>query len=225
MANKMERYLLELKNVTVVGEDYYVFDFKMPKDINFKAGQYGIFMHVDKEIEGRKVRALSIASSSKEDTFKAAVKIVDDPSDFKVKMRNLHVGDTMTFDGPTGHFILEEENHGVFIAGGIGITPIRGIIKQVEDLKLNKEYSLIYSEARGIYPFQNELDNFSFLDRFYRTTVENTQDAIQEVSLKYLNTAFYYVSGSPGFINGVKELLVGLGIETSNIKFDRFSGY
>lgn len=225
MANKMERYLLELENITVVGEDYYVFDFKMPKDINFKAGQYGIFMHVDKEIEGRKVRALSIASNSNEDTFKAAVKIVENPSDFKLKMRNLQIGDTMTFDGPIGHFILEEDYHGVFIAGGIGITPIRGIVKQIEELKLNKEYSLIYSEPRGIYPFQNELDNFSFLEKFYRTTIENTQEAINNVSSKYLNTAFYYVSGSPAFINAVKELLVELGIEMSNIKFDRFIGY
>ncbi len=225
MSDEMKRYVIELENISIVGEDYYIFDFKIPDNMIFKEGQYGVFGHVDKEIDGRKVRAFSIASSRDEDVFKIATKIVAEPSDFKIKMRNLQIGDTMTYDGPMGSFILEEEFNAVFIAGGIGITPIRGLIKKLENNKSKKKAVLIYSEPRGIYPFKNEFDKLDFIEKFYKTNIENTQEAILSVLLEYLNKAFYYISGSPKFVSGVFEQLTNNGINKTNIKFDRFIGY
>lgn len=225
MADEMKKYVIELMDTSIIGDDYYVFDFKIPEGIAFKEGQYGVFVHVDKKIEGRKVRAFSIASSKSEKVFKMATKIIKNPSDFKVKMRELKIGDTMTFNGPMGSFILEEEYHRVFIAGGIGITPIRGMLKQIEKLNLNKEAVLIYSEPRKIYPFKEEFDNMNFLEKHYKNNVENTKLAIEQVSQKYLNEAYYYIAGSPGFVGGIKEQLMNKGVDEKHIKFDRFSGY
>jgi len=225
MADEMKKYVVELEKVSIVGDDYYIFDFKIPKGITFKEGQYGVFVHVDKEIEGRKVRAFSIASSNNEDVFKIATKIIENPSDFKIKMRELKIGDTMTFNGPMGSFILKEDFHSVFIAGGIGITPIRGILKQIEELSYNKESVLIYSEPRNVYPFKEEFDNMYFLDKHYKNNVENTQEAIVLALDKYANKAYYYIAGSPRFVGGIKEQLMNNGIGEKNIKFDRFSGY
>ena len=225
MSDDMKRHVIELVNKSIVGEDYYIFDFKIPEGIVFKEGQYGVFMHVDKEIDGRKYRAFSIASSRDENVFKIATKIVFNPSDFKVKMRDLQIGDTMTYDGPMGSFILEEEYDSVFIAGGIGITPIRGLIKKLENIGSEKKSVLIYSEPRGIYPFKNEFDKIGFIEKFYKTNIDNTQEAILSVLLKHLNKAFYYISGSPRFVSGVIEQLTSNGIDKANIKFDRFNGY
>lgn len=225
MSDEIKRFVIELINVNKIGEDYYVFDFKIPNNLSYKEGQYGVFMHVDKEIEGRKVRAFSIASSKEEEVFKIATKIIEVPSDFKFKMLELKIGDTMTYDGPMGSFILEEEYHSVFIAGGIGITPIRGIIKQIEKLNINKEVVLIYSEPRAIYPFKDEFDKLSFVEKHYKTNTKNTQEIIEKAANKYLNKAIYYVAGSPGFVGGVKEQLVNNGVSISQIKFDRFNGY
>ncbi len=225
MSDEIKRFVIELINVNKIGEDYYVFDFKIPNNLSYKEGQYGVFMHVDKEIEGRKVRAFSIASSKEEEVFKIATKIIEVPSDFKYKMLELKIGDTMTYDGPMGSFILEEEYHSVFIAGGIGITPIRGIIKQIEKLNINKEVVLIYSEPRAIYPFKDEFDKLSFVEKHYKTNTKNTQEIIEKAANKYLNKAIYYVAGSPGFVGGVKEQLVNNGVSISQIKFDRFNGY
>ena len=41
----------------------------------------------------------------------------------------------MTVDGPLGDFTFEENFNSVFLAAGIGITPIRGILKQIEESK------------------------------------------------------------------------------------------
>ncbi len=225
MSDEMKRYILKLKRKTTVGEDYYIFDFDIPEGITFKEGQYGVFMHVDKEIDGRKVRAFSIASSLKENIFKVATKIVEEPSDFKVKMRELEVGDIMTFDGPMGKFTLEEEYNSIFIVGGIGITPARGILKQIENSTYDKSCELIYSEPREIYPFKEELDQMDFVIKHYESDIDYTKKAIEEIALKYMNNAYYYVVGSPRFLSGVKEQITNLGISPNNIKFDRFNGY
>ncbi len=225
MSDEMTKFILKLKNVSIVGEDYYIFDFEYPKGISFKEGQYGVFMHVDKTIDGRKVRAFSVASSNNESVFKIATKIIESPSDFKVKMRELSIGDTMTYTGPMGAFVLEQEYDCVFIAGGIGITPIRGIIKQIENLNSKNKSVLIYSEPRGIYPFKDEFDEMNFLDKNYFTNIENTQDSIDRVSKEYQNRSYYYIAGSPRFIKGVTEQLVNNKVDSSHIKFDRFNGY
>jgi len=225
MADEMKKYEIVLNDVQKVGEDYYLFDFSVPKELNFKTGQYGAFMHVDKAVEGKKVRAFSIASTPNEKAFKVGTKITDDPSDFKKKMLELKVGDLMSFTGPMGKFLLKEKPNSVFIAGGIGITPIRGLIKQLEEEKTKDEAILIYSEARGIYPYKDEFDNLGFLNSYYKSTRENTQEIIDEVSLKYVNNANYYVAGSPGFVQGIKEQLLNNQVLESNVLFDRFPGY
>ncbi len=225
MADEMKKYEIALKAVQKVGEDYYLFDFTVPKELKFKAGQYGAFLHVDKEVEGKKVRAFSIASTPNEAVFKVGTKIIDVPSDFKKKMLELKVGDLMSFTGPMGKFLLKEKTNSIFIAGGIGITPIRGLIKQLEEQKTKEEAVLIYSEARGIYPYKAEFDNLTFLDSYYETTREKTKAIIDQVSLKYVNNANYYVAGSPGFVQGIKEQLLSNQVLESNILFDRFPGY
>lgn len=225
MSEEMKRYVLKLRSKEIVGEDYYIFNFDMPEGISYIEGQYGVFMHIDKEIEGRKVRAFSIASSLKEKVFKIATKIIEEPSDFKIKMRELKVGETMTFDGPMGKFTLDEGYNSVFIAGGIGITPVRGILKQIEGSDYNKSVELIYSEPRQIYPFKEEIDKLNFVTKHYEFNTEDTKKVIEEIAIKYLNTAYYYVVGSPGFIGGVKEQILGLGVKSEKIKFDRFNGY
>lgn len=221
----MKRYVLELVEKTITGDEYFAFDFKTEEVIPFKEGQYGVLMHVDKEIEGRKVRAFSIASSRQEKLLKISTKIIENPSDFKVKMRDLDIGDTMTFDGPMGSFTLEDNYPSVFIAGGIGITPIRGIIKQLEYLKSDKETTLIHSEPRGVYPFKEDFDKLDFLEKHYVSSVKNTKETIEKISSKYQDRAFYYISGSPSFVNVITEQLVNNNVSKSNIKFDRFMGY
>jgi ferredoxin-NADP reductase len=224
MAN-MERFELEFLSMSVIGNDYYAFNFKIPKGLHFLEGQYGIFRHVDKEIEGRAMRAFSIASSTFEDELKVAVKITENPSDFKQKMLELKSGDKMLFDGPTGHFTLEKDVDAVYIAGGIGITPIRSILKFCEKTGSKNRNELIYSEAYKVYPFKEELDEMDFVKIHYKNTIENTQEIIDELSLELSNDAVYYVCGSPGFITGIKERLIQNGIRDDRVKFDRFSGY
>lgn len=54
---------------------------------------------------------------------------------------NVTVGTTLPVSGPLNHFALEPAQKYLFIAGGIGITPIRSMI---ESLPAQREWQLIY---------------------------------------------------------------------------------
>jgi len=225
MSEEIVRSTLTLIDIEKVGDDYFIFNFEMPKGITFKEGQYGAFKHVDKDIEGRIVRAFSYASGTKENIFKIGTKIIDKPSDFKAKMRELKKGDTMTVDGPLGDFTLEQDYNSVFLAAGIGITPIRSMLKQIEDIDYTKEATLVYAEHRKFYCFTEDFSKMTNINVKYEETGENMKSTAAIMSSRYKNDTFYYVSGPPGYVTSVTTILENEGVDPKQIKFDKFMGY
>ncbi|MCC6130447.1 MAG: FAD/NAD(P)-binding protein [Acidobacteria bacterium] len=106
-------------------------DSAVAETFDFKAGQFGEY-----SVFGSGECTFCIASSptrkgSIECSFKTVGKVTK-------AMRGLDVGDTMGFRGPYGnHFPLErmEKMNVVFIAGGIGLAPVRCVIWNVLDLR------------------------------------------------------------------------------------------
>ena len=224
MKEEMKKYDLIVNAITNIGDDYYSFDFKKPENLSFLSGQYGVFKFADKEVIGKKFRVFSFASGFYEDTIKIATKITSAPSDFKAKMLEMNIGEVMTLDGPMGDFVLDDSKNAVFIAGGIGVSPIRSIIKHIEHIGFNIDVQLIFSERDRIYPFDIEFEKMRNIKTSYVSGIEETQQAINQVVCKYENEAVYYVAGSPKFVSGIKSQLADSNIGISNIKFDRFSG-
>ncbi|MGJ7490258.1 cytochrome P450/oxidoreductase [Variovorax sp. ZT4R33] len=70
---------------------------------------------------------------------------------------NVRVGDRLKIRGPRNHFRLDEERHQViFIAGGIGITPVSAMARRAQVLGM--DYELHYSgRRRSAMPFIDEL--------------------------------------------------------------------
>lgn len=68
---------------------------------------------------------------------------------------NLTVGMTLPVSGPLNHFALEPAQKYLFIAGGIGITPIRSMI---ESLPPQREWQLVYlGRSKKTMAFLGEL--------------------------------------------------------------------
>jgi len=223
--NNPSEYTIPLLKMEHLENEYYCFDFKKPEGFSFVEGQFGVFGIVGKEIEGRKLRAFSIASTSDEEVIKMATRIIEAPSSYKEKLLALQPGELVTMNAPRGEFVLDLSRDAIFIAGGIGITPIRSmILSKSRNVKTRKDV-LIYSELQASYPFKEELENLSNLEIHYAADIEPTQKAIIEVAAMHLNDAYYYLSGSPGFVKGLTGLLTEHGIVTENIKFDVFTGY
>jgi NAD(P)H-flavin reductase len=99
-------------------------DEEVARDFHFRAGQFGEY-----SVFGEGECTFCIASSPTrkgyiECSFKTVGKVT-------TAMKDLEVGDEMGFRGPYGnHFPLERMEGGniVFIAGGIGLAPVRCVL-------------------------------------------------------------------------------------------------
>jgi len=218
-------YKMNLIHSEHLANEYFCFDFQKPNGYVFKEGQFCLFEIINKNITGRTSRAFSIASTNDEQYIRVATRIVGKCSDYKEVLKTMAVGDEISMSEPKGKFCLEEDFDGVFIAGGIGITPIRSMLLSKERIQSKRNDVLIYSELEKCYPFKEELESLSYLEIQYAADIEPTQKLIIDNAKKYQNSVFYYVSGSPGFVNGIRSLLIEQGIQPDHIKNDLFVGY
>jgi sulfhydrogenase subunit gamma (sulfur reductase) len=152
--------LMVIKDIIDETPDVKTFrlQFKNPdvqKNFNFKAGQFAEY-----SVFGEGECTFCIASSPTrmdylECSFKQAGKVTS-------AMRKLNVGDTIGLRGPYGNSFPIEDMKGkniVFIAGGIGLAPVRCIIWNALDLRDQfKDVTIIYG-ARTVADlvYKNEL--------------------------------------------------------------------
>lgn len=196
-----------------------------PKGFNFYPGQY---LDVELPVKDKygNTRAFTISSSPTENflmiTFKKGI------SEFKKKLASLKSGDTISVSHPAGTFTLDESSPAVFIAGGIGITPFRSMIKYAVDQKLNIPIDIIYLTSDNIFLFKKNLDKwqkeYSKLEIIYQNTASSGHTIT--LNTKYLipNTIFY-LAGPPKMVDDFEKILFELGVEETSIRTDRFDGY
>lgn len=222
MENNFEVKLL--KRVKLDNE-YFGFDFEKPEGYSFQEGQFAVFKFNDAEMEGRNSRIFSIASTNDEPVIRAATRIPENPSPFKQKLLDMEVGDTIQLSSPRGKFVLEPNEESVFIAGGIGITPIRSmILAKAKNHDLSHD-ELIYSELESCYPYRSEIEGLKGLHVEYAADIAPTQQCVKDSVNEFHNQAIYYISGSPGFVKGISSLLKENGVTEEHIRHDLFVGY
>ena len=114
---------------------------EVAKSFSFKAGQFGEY-----SVFGEGESTFCIASSPTrseyiECSFKQIGKVT-------TALKRLSVGDTIGFRGPYGNYFPVDEMKGknvLFIAGGIGLAPVRCIIWNVLDLRNEfKDVTIVY---------------------------------------------------------------------------------
>lgn len=201
-------------------DDYYVI--KLASDVEWQPGEHAIFKIPGKSIEGKKWRAFSIASITEEGFILIATRTGKTISSFKEVLLNLKVGDQVSMRGPFGWFKEQTDNRDlVLVAGGVGITPIRALLKSLESS--NKTIHLLYS-SKDKYLFKEEIDKLdnSKIHLHYIRNRDEMSEKLKEVTKENMK-AHYYVSGSMAFIKSLKSQLKVLGIK--KIINDPFLGY
>ena len=121
------------------------------KEFEFLAGQY-IYLTLPKlnypDPRGA-TRHFTISSSPTELPKICITTRIRVESGFKKTLDEVEAGVSIEADAPFGEFTLNENDltPQVFIAGGIGITPFRSMLKYVFDKKLPIPIALIYSNS------------------------------------------------------------------------------
>jgi len=223
---------LVFKKMIKETSDIYSFIFEVPDTFDWLPGQHGIFRFKEEiPMEGKDFRIYSFASIKEEKMMLFSTRIVEEPSDFKKNLLKLEPGDVMTVDKARGKFLLKDYGKPTLImAGGIGITPVRAFIKEIEYKQPTiKDLNIFYSDDRGEFAYE---DVFNTTNEAYEgLTIELIDDRevftnkIDAYAKELKNQSLYYISGTPGMVNFISEKLMSYGIEKENVITDKFAGY
>lgn len=120
---------------------------KKPEGFTFKAGQaVYVTLPALKEADGKgRVRTFSIASAPDDADLVIATRLTD--SAVKRSLASLPVGSAIEIEGPYGDLTLHDDaaRPAVFLAGGIGITPFRSMIRDAAMRARPRDLHLFYS--------------------------------------------------------------------------------
>jgi ferredoxin-NADP reductase len=236
-----EKFILVLKEKINTGKDIYDFVFTSPRKMNFRPGQYMEWTLGHKHDQRGNRRYFTLASAPTEDHVRLGVKFYDPPSSFKKKLLGMNPGEQIVAGQLAGDFTLPKDKNQklVFLAGGIGITPFRSMIKHMLDTGDKRDVILFFSN-RG----HDEIVYKDVLDAAenrlgIRTVHTLTDDAPDnwtgergringQMIEKYVpgyKQRTYYISGTHVMVSGMEDMLKKIGIPNRQIKTDFFPGF
>ena len=223
----MSHNFFSLKDRFSVAQDTMAFVFQTSSDFTFRAGQY-----VEVFLENAH-RDFSIASSPQDKgILMVATRMAG--SAFKRSLAEVPLSTKAIIEGTFVDFTLHEnkDKKAVFIAGGIGITPVRSIIKDATERKLAHKMTLIYSNRnpegatflQDLMDWEHENPNFKLCSRMTDKEGHVDADFVAKSAGDLANTTFYVV-GSPGMVGAMTKILEDLKISRDDMRFEEFSGY
>ena len=188
------------------------------------------------------VRSFSLSSSPTEsDRISVTCKITDTP--FKQALSRLRPGDTAEVYGPLGLFLLDRARPSVFLAGGIGISPFRGMMRYSADSGNRHERRLLYSaRVPEELVFREELDGLAKVFPHLRTEYTVTRPAESQMpwegrvgridagwirqTAASLDRPKYYVVGLPEMVSTTVSILqAALNVPEDDIDYEVFRGF
>ena len=162
-------------------------------------------------------------------------------SGFKETLRHAVPGYELTLETPRGGFVLPEggSRPHVMIAGGIGITPYRSILRHAADTRESLRATLLYfNRVEDDIIFRQELDSLRSqvrtlqvvhaLDEPSSGWAGETGRLSEALLNKYVpnrQEPLFWLSGPPPMVNAYAEMLLSLRINADSIKKDSFTGY
>lgn len=161
-------------------------------------------------------------------------------SDYKDALRKMSPGDSAQIDAPLGTFTLGDNVEAAgMLAGGIGITPFRSIMKYCTDTRTKTRITLIYGvrseddiifkedfeqmqkqnvNLKVVYVLKTAPVGFKGYTDFIDTHI------IEKEIPDYKNTMFY-VCGPPAMVKAMQNLLATAGVNAARIRLEEFGGY
>lgn len=221
---------LTVKELRSEAADCLSIVYERPRGFIYESGMWMDVRFLSEELSIG--RTFSFSSSPTEPdlmiTFKRGI------SPFKKSMETVEPEDVMliTQYGSNG-FTLDRKSKSVFIAGGVGIAPLRSIIKEGIDRHDELNIKLICVNRTDDFPFRRELEQWQQIDGSLnvRYVVSGKEGRLTEAKLRrYLDgsdiaEAKYYVAGPPGMVSNYESMLWSLQVEGDNILTDSFRGY
>jgi ferredoxin-NADP reductase len=244
LVSPKQKLMLVLNNVKELARDTYEFSFTKDRGLNFKPGQYMEFTLKDDMSDSRgNRRYFTLASSPTEEFLSLGVKYYPKPSSFKNKLLEIGGRDVLVAAQLSGEFVLPKDVNKklVFIAGGIGITPFRSMIKFLLDTKQKRDIVMFYSNRTKEDIAYREIFNQAKKELDIKTIYTLTDAGQFATKIDMINRPIdkklilqnvpdyqertYYISGPNSMVDSFKSMLTSMGVPRRQIKTDFFPGF
>jgi ferredoxin-NADP reductase len=210
--------------------------------VDFRPGQY-FFVTLpdigDQDDRGLRRHITVVTSPNEKGVLGLATRLRD--SAFKRTLRELPVGTEVEVEPPKGAFVLPDDPSRplVFVAGGIGITVFRSMLRYISEERLPYRVTLIYSNRdEESTAFLDELRELEQELPDLRLVLTMTQDPGWSGETRMVDADFFkdylgddlnrftfLVAGPPAMAEGVQQALAEAGVREENVIAERFSGY
>lgn len=238
-----QRVLLKLRRRSTIGADILDFAFTPSQPLAFAPGQYLEMTLGSRRADRRgNRRYFTIASSPTEDSVRFGVRFYQPGSTFKQALRTLDSRTSVFAGQVAGDFTLprDPKQKLAFLAGGIGITPYRSMLKYLLDTRQQRDIVLIYANRRA-----NEIAYGDVLRAAQETLSAKvlytltdlaaipqqwnglrgriTEEMVHQAIPDFHERTFY-LSGPPAMVTNYERVLKNLGVPRRQIKRDYFAG-
>lgn len=211
--------------------DAYSFYLKPEESIAWAAGQYlhYTFPHPHPDDRGDE-RWFTISAAPFEKSVRITTRIFPHKrSSFKQALFALNEGDEIEAEKPGGKFTMVEgaKKH-VFVSGGIGITPYRSMLVQLDHDGADINVDLLYANRDDNLVFGDELEALAkkhpglVIKKFigdHKITDDDLKPYVDE------SGTVIYLSGPEPMVESFKERLTKMGLPEDRLKTDYFPGY
>jgi ferredoxin-NADP reductase len=212
------------------------------EEVDFAPGQYFFVTLPDvgyQDDKGLRRHITVVTSPNEKGVLGFATRMRD--SAFKRSLGELPVGAEVDVESPKGNFVLPENTSRplVFVAGGIGITVFRSMLRYIREERLPYRVTLVYSNRdRESTAFLDELRELEQELPTLRLVLTMTQDPGWEGETRKIDSQFFadylgedlneytfLVAGPPAMTGGMQEALASAGVREENVIAERYSGY
>ncbi len=209
------------------------------KGVRYTPGQ---FFFITIKVKGEDaIHHFSFSSSPTDKDYIEFTKRIT-TSDFSQALNVLKPGAWAHLQGPEGSFTLpRKERRLAFLSGGIGITPLRSMMRYMTVKEQVYDTVLLYgNNSYEDIAFREELQQMAAANPKLRVELILSgpefptnwngprgfinKDLVKQLVPDHMERLFY-VSGPPRMVMALEEQLVALGVPENQVKRDSFTGY
>ncbi len=206
------------------------FWFEPTRPFAFVPGQFLEYTLWHKRPDSRGIRRyFTIASSSTEKQILLTTRFSEKGSTFKRALVLMETGQEIVASRVAGDFVLPhaQSQKLAFVAGGIGITPFRSMVKYLLDTNQSRDIVLLYgarSENDFVFRelFEEAGRKFGIKSVYAAGPLDK---ALISKEIPDFAERIFYVSGPESMVEAMEGVLKGMGIFGNRVKRDYFPGY
>ncbi len=234
---------LRLRKKVRLAPDIMEFVFRPEQRLSFAPGQYMEFTLGHPQADGRgNRRYFTLASSPTEEQVRLGVRFYPRGSSFKAALARLDGRTALLAGQLAGDFTLPEDpgQKLVFIAGGIGITPFRSMLKYLIDTRQRRDIIVLYvnrqlqdivyqdvlaeAQTRLGARITYALTDPAKVPRDWQGARGRVDERMIASLVPDYHDRRFYLSGPPEMVRAIEATLRRLGVRRNQIKRDYFSG-